>query len=250
VAPRLTHRTALVTGSTDGIGMAVAHAVAGEGATVIVTGRDADRGDEVASSIRRRGGRAHFIAADLQRGAGVRALHDAAARVADGPIDLLVNNAAVLIAPSPTAEVTEDLIDQAFGVNVKAAFLLTGLVAPTMAERGHGAIVNIGSINGIIGMGGSALYSATKAALHSLTKSWAVELAPAGVRVNAVAPGPTLTSRVVEMQEYLAPFIATIPSGRASTLGEVAAAVVFLASDEASNIHGAVLSVDGGRAAV
>jgi NAD(P)-dependent dehydrogenase (short-subunit alcohol dehydrogenase family) len=250
MSPRLQHRTALVTGSTDGIGVAIAQAMADEGAYVIVSGRDPDRGRHVVSSIHQRGGRGEFIAADLGHGSGVIDLYEATAHATEGRIDVLVNNAAMLIPPSPTADVPEDLIDQALAVNVKAAFLLTGLIAPQMVGRGAGAIVNMGSINGIIGMAGSALYSATKATLHSLTKSWAAELGPSGVRVNAIAPGPTLTPTVVAMEEYLAPFIATIPSGRASTLGEVAAAVVFLASDDASNIHGAVLSVDGGRAAV
>ena len=156
----------------------------------------------------------------------------------------------MLITPAPTAEVSEELIDAALAVNVKAAFLLTGLVAPAMAAAGGGAIINLGSINGLFGMAGSALYSATKATVHSLTKSWAAEYGPAGVRVNTVAPGPTLTEKVSAIAGKLAPMIAAMPSRRASTPAEVAAAVVFLASDDAANIHGAMLSVDGGRAAV
>lgn len=155
----------------------------------------------------------------------------------------------MLIAPGPTAEVGEDMIDGALAVNVKAAFLLTGLIAPGMANRGNGAIINVGSINGLVGMAGSALYSTTKAALHSLTKSWAGEYGPSGVRVNTVAPGPTATERNLAYAEHLAPFIARMPSRRMSTTEEVAKAVVFLASDEASNIHGAILSVDGGFSA-
>jgi NAD(P)-dependent dehydrogenase (short-subunit alcohol dehydrogenase family) len=247
---RLEGRAALVTGSTDGIGVAVAHALAREGAHVIVSGRNEPRGNGVVASIAASGGRADFVGADLSTGSGSAALAAAATRIAGGQIDILVNNAVRLIAPSPTGDVTEDLIDEAFAVNVKAAFLLAGIIAPAMAARGRGAIVNMGSINGLIGMGGSALYSATKATIHSLTKSWAAEYGPQGVRVNTVAPGPTLTPTVKEMQEYLAPFIASIPSLRASTPEEVAAAVVFLASDDASNIHGATLSVDGGRAVV
>ena len=119
-----------------------------------------------------------------------------------------------------------------------------------MVDRGYGSIVNIGSINGLIGMGGSALYSATKATIHSLTKSWADEYGPAGVRVNTVAPGPSLTERTEEFAEHVAPLLARIPSRRASTLSEVAAAVVFLASDDASGINGATLSVDGGWSAI
>ena len=135
-------------------------------------------------------------------------------------------------------------------MNVKSVILLTGLIAPGMAARGSGAIVNVGSINGLVGMAGSALYSATKTAIHSLTKSWAAEYGPSGVRVNTVAPGPTLTERNVSFADHIAPLIARVPSRRMSSLQEVANAVVFLASDDASNIHGATLSVDGGFSAV
>ena len=241
----------MVTGSTDGIGAGVAHALAAEGARVIVTGRSAERGTAVVDRITTDGGTAHFVSADLGDGlATLRTLADDAASLAGGHLDILVNNAALLIAPGPTADVDEDLLDRALGVNIKSAFLLTGLVAPTMAARGRGAIVNIGSINALIGMDGSALYGMTKAALHSLTKYWAAEYGPHGVRVNTVAPGPTLTARNEQIKDVLAPMLARLPSGRASTPAEVAAAVVFLASDEASNIHGSTLSVDGGWSAI
>jgi NAD(P)-dependent dehydrogenase (short-subunit alcohol dehydrogenase family) len=120
--------------------------------------------------------------------------------------------------PTPSGEVTGDLIDRAFAVNVRAVMLLSGIVAPSMAARGGGAIVNMGWINGIVGMAGSAVYSATKATVHSLTKSWAAEFGPSGVRVNTVAPGPTLTDTVMAMEAYLAPMISGFPSRRASTL--------------------------------
>jgi NAD(P)-dependent dehydrogenase (short-subunit alcohol dehydrogenase family) len=248
---RLQDRTALVTGSTDGIGVAIAHALGAEGARVIVSGRNTERGLAVVGSIIGNGGRAEFIPADLAAGrAAIGELVDLANARADGRIDILVNNAALLIEPSPTSQVSEELIEAALSVNVKAAFLLTGRIAASMVERGDGAIINLGSINGLVGMAGSALYSATKAAVHSLTKSWAAEYGPSGVRVNAVAPGPTLTTRVQAWQDHLAPMIAALPSRRASLPAEVAAAVVFLASDDASNIHGTILSVDGGAATV
>ncbi|MEV4172990.1 glucose 1-dehydrogenase [Nonomuraea sp. NPDC049709] len=251
MSARLHNRTALVTGSTDGIGVAIARALAAEGAYVVVSGRDTARGEKVVAAITESGGRAGFARADLSLGAAaVRELAATATELAGGHLDILVNNAAMLLVPAPTAEVGEDVIDRALAVNVKAAFLLTGLLAPAMAARGAGAVVNLGSIAGLSGTGGSALYSTTKAAMHSLTKSWADEYGPSGVRVNTVAPGPTFTEKVAAMEEHLAPMLARIPSRRPSTPEEVAKAVVFLVSDDASNIHGATLSVDGGRAAI
>jgi NAD(P)-dependent dehydrogenase (short-subunit alcohol dehydrogenase family) len=238
-------RTALVTGSTDGIGVAIARTLATEGARVIVSGRNAERGEQVVQSILEKGGEALFAAADLGTGEGVRAL-----AVAAGPVHILVNNAAMLLAPRPTADVPEDAIDQALATNIKAVFLLTGLLAPVMADRGAGVIVNVGSINGLVGVAHSALYSATKAALHSLTKSWAAEYGPFGVRVNTVAPGPTITPIMAAHTERIERIIARAPSRRPSTPEQIAAAVAFLASDEAANVHGSTLSVDGGLTAI
>ena len=248
---RLTGRTALVTGSTTGIGAAIAAALAAEGAFVVVSGRDERRGAEVVARIEKDGGAAAFVKADLSAGADAigRFATDAVA-AAGGRIDVLVNNAALLLAPAPTAEATQETIDEALAVSVRSVFLLTGVLVPPMVERGHGAVVNLGSINGMRGMAHSALYGMTKAAVHSLTASWAAEYGPHGVRVNTVAPGPTLTEKVAAMEEHLVPIIAGMPSRRAGTPAEVAAAVVFLASDEASQVHGATLTVDGGFTAV
>jgi NAD(P)-dependent dehydrogenase (short-subunit alcohol dehydrogenase family) len=248
---RLQGRTALVTGSTDGIGAGIAYVLADEGAYVIVTGRNPARGEKVVAEIAERGAAATFVRADLaDGGAAARELANAARAIADGPLDLLVNNAARLIAPGPTAEIGEDLIDGALAVNIKSAILLTGLIAPGMVARGAGAIINVGSINGVVGMAGSALYSATKAAIHSLTKSWAAEYGPSGVRVNTVAPGPTMTERNMAFADHIAPIVGRAPSRRMSTTDEVAKAVVFLASDEAAHVHGATLPVDGGLSVV
>jgi NAD(P)-dependent dehydrogenase (short-subunit alcohol dehydrogenase family) len=248
---RLARQTALITGSTNGIGAGVAQAFAAEGAHVVVTGRNTHRGGEVVERILAEGGKADFVRSDLAGGlSAVQDLVQEATSHVGGHLDILVNNAALLINPGPTADVEEQLLDQALTVNIKSVFLLTGLVAPAMADRGHGAIVNIGSINALLGMNGSALYGMTKAAIHSLTKYWAAEYGPRGVRVNTVAPGPTLTTRNEHIKDMLAPMLARLPSGRASTLAEVAASVVFLASDDASNIHGTTLSVDGGWSAI
>ncbi|KAA0113093.1 SDR family NAD(P)-dependent oxidoreductase [Mycolicibacterium sp. P9-22] len=242
---RLAGRTALVTGSTGGLGVAIAHALAAEGAAVVVTGRNKDRGDAVVAEIQASGGQARFVAADLGGGESeIRGLAEAA-----GPVDILVNNAGIWSTPQPTEQISEATLLESYRANVIGPFLLTGALAPAMAQRGHGAVVNIGSITGLIGGDKSALYNSTKAAVHSLTKSWAAEYGPSGVRVNAVAPGPIATERAAEAADHIAPVLARIPSRRMSTPEEVAAAVVFLAGDDAANIHGAVLSVDGGWAA-
>ncbi len=248
---RLAGRTALVTGSTGGLGVAIAAALAAEGAFVVVSGRDKERGDAVVADIRSHGGSAGFVAADI--GAGeteVRRLAEEATAAAGGQIDILVNNAAMLLMPMPTADVSEQELRDAFSVNVFAPFLLTGRIAPSMADRGRGVVINIGSITGLRGGAGSAVYDANKAVMHSFTRSWAAEFGPSGVRFNAVAPGPIATERQAQFEEHVAPVLSRIPSRRMSTPEEVAATVVFLACDDAANIHGATISVDGGWAAV
>ncbi len=248
---RLTDRRTLVTGSTAGIGAHVAAALAAEGAHVIVSGRGADRGATVVDSIRAAGGTADFAQADLSGGtAASDYLIARATDLAGGSIQLLVNNAAQLIPAQSMLDPTEEQIDQALSVNIKAPFLLTQAVVPQMIAAGGGVVVNMGSINGLIGMSVAALYGASKAGLHSLTKSFAAELAAKGIRVNTVAPGPTLTDTNVASHDMLRQFTADHPEGRPGTGDQVAAAVVFLASDDAAHIHGSTLSVDGGLAAV
>jgi NAD(P)-dependent dehydrogenase (short-subunit alcohol dehydrogenase family) len=247
----LSGRTALVTGSTGGLGVGIANALAHAGAFVVVTGRDKARGDTVVADIRSAGGAAVFASADLSGDdEEVHRLASCATELAGGRLDILVNNAAMLLMPTPTADIRVDMLRAAFSVNVFAPFTLTGAIAPQMARDGGGAVVNIGSITGLRGGSGSAVYCANKAAIHSLTTSWADEYGPAGVRVNAVAPGPIATERQREYADYLAPVLARIPSRRMSTVTEVADAVVFLAGPAAANIHGTILSVDGGWSAV
>jgi NAD(P)-dependent dehydrogenase (short-subunit alcohol dehydrogenase family) len=246
-AAQLAGRRALVTGSTSGIGRSIATALAREGATVVVSGRNPEAGHSVVQAVRSAGGAAYFVRADLAEGGRVAAqLAQAAAEAAGGPVNVLVNNAALLIPAQSLTEVDERLADLALAVNIKAPALLAAALVPAMAEAGGGVVVNVGSINGAIGSPVAALYGATKAALHSLTASWAAELAPKGIRVNAVAPGPTMTEENVAFHDRLRGYAAAAPDGRPGTAAEVAAAVVFLASDAAAHIHGVTLPVDGG----
>jgi NAD(P)-dependent dehydrogenase (short-subunit alcohol dehydrogenase family) len=238
-------KTALVTGGTSGIGKATALALAQRGARVIVSGRDESRGLAVVDEIRRTGGVADFVAANLQNAATAHDLVTRALNVAP-QIDILVNNAG-LFPFGPTAEVSEDTFDEVYNVNVKVPYMLVAELAPKMAARGSGAIVNVGSMASAFGISGMALYGSTKAAIDLLTKSWAAEFGPHGVRVNAVSPGPTRTEGTAPMGDNLQQLASMAPAHRPASPDEIASAITFLASDEASFIHGVVLSVDGGR---
>ena len=176
MSAELKGRTALVTGATSGIGRGVAQALGAAGAQVIVHGRDAARGAEVVDSIISAGGAAAFVAADLAGGAAaITPLAARAAEAAGGPIDILVNNAAYLVGQTATTDTTEAMIDAALAVSVKAPILLTAALAPAMTARTGGVVINMGSINAISGMARTALYSATKSAVHGLTRALAAE---------------------------------------------------------------------------
>lgn len=244
----LQHTTALVTGSTSGIGKATAIKLAERGAYVLVSGRNAQRGEQVVAAIRAAGGKAAFLQADLGSSTSVRDLARRALEVT-GSVDILVNNAGIFPF-GPTAETTEQTFDAVYATNVKAPFVLVGELAPKMAERGRGAIVSVSTMVAQNGMAGMALYGSSKAAINLLTKAWAAEYGPKGVRVNAVSPGPTQTEGTEGMGESLAQLAAVAPAGRPASADEIADAIVYLVSDRASFVHGAVLPVDGGRVAV
>ena len=246
MAMRLAGKTALVTGATSNIGRAIAEAFAAQGAHVVVSGRSAGRGAEVVDGIRALGGRADFVPADLDGSAAAsRALAEEAARVLGGRIDVLVNNAGVYPADA-TAATDEKTFDEVYAVNVKAPFFLTAAVAPAMAEAGGGAIVNLGSWIARLGIPVGALYSSTKGAMETLTRAWAAEFGPHGVRVNAISPGVVLAAGT-EKAGVAEAMMKGTPAGRMGTPEEIASAAVYLAADESSFVHGVVLDVDGGR---
>jgi NAD(P)-dependent dehydrogenase (short-subunit alcohol dehydrogenase family) len=177
---------ALVTGATSGIGRAIALRLARDGAEVVVRGRDAKRGKNVVDAISAEGGRARFVAADVGDAGAVTRLAEEA-----GDVDILVNSAGFSWF-GPTPDLDAEGFDAMFASNVRSAYLLVAAVAPKMAARGNGSIVNLSSMAAQVGLAGGAAYSATKASLEAMTRSWAAEFSP-GVRVNAIAPGPVDT---------------------------------------------------------
>lgn len=243
-------QAALVTGSTSGIGSATAIKLGERGAHVIVTGRRQELGEAVASTIRAAGGKADYVRAELTDAASARDLAQRALEAAGGHIGILVNNAGTGLF-TPTAETPEESWDLTFNTNLKGHFFLVAELAPRMAAQGAGAIVNVTTMAGQIGIPGMAVYGATKAALNLLTRSWAAEFGPAGVRVNAVSPGPTRTQTVAGiMGDALDQLGAQSPLGYVAQPGQIADAIVYLASGQASYVSGALLNVDGGRTAI
>jgi NAD(P)-dependent dehydrogenase (short-subunit alcohol dehydrogenase family) len=238
-------KKALVTGGTSGIGREVARQLAARGAEVYVSGRDAGRGAETVAEIEGTGGTAHFVAADL---ADFDAIGKLAAEVGD--VDILVNNAGVFTFAAAPDE-SRDGFEAMFDVNVRAPYFLTAALAPGMAGRGGGSIVNVSTMVAELGMPTSSAYAASKAALASLTRTWASEFAESGVRVNVVTVGPTATGGASTMSEEEIAFVRGLTKlGRSAEPSEIAEAIVFLASPRASYVTGANVAVDGGATAV
>ncbi|MCS7478236.1 SDR family NAD(P)-dependent oxidoreductase [Umezawaea endophytica] len=240
----LSGRTALVTGSTSGIGRATARLLASLGAHVIVSGRNAERGGETVDGIRAAGGKADFVAADLNDLDSLGSLAERATEIG-GQVDILVNNAGIYPFGASSDATAADF-DAVYDANVKAPFFLTNALAPAMAARGHGAVVNFSTALATKGTAGASLYASSKAAVESLTKVWSAEYGPSGVRVNAVKPGPIATEGTAPYGDGMDAFHAGSPAGRLGQPDEVAATVAFLVSDDARYIHGAVIPVDGG----
>jgi NAD(P)-dependent dehydrogenase (short-subunit alcohol dehydrogenase family) len=232
---------ALVTGATSGIGRAIALRLARDGAEVVVHGRDAERGKSVVEAILAEGGRARFVAADVGDAGAVTRLAEEA-----GEVDILVNNAGFSWF-GPTPDLDAERFDAMFASNVRSAYLLVAALAPKMAARGNGSIVNVSSMAAQVGLAGGAAYSATKASLAAMTRSWAAEFSP-GVRVNAIAPGPVNTEGAVP--DRTAQLGETTLLKRAAEPEEIADAVAFLVSPEAAYFTGATIADDGGRTAI
>lgn len=242
----LSGKVALVTGASRGIGQAIAAAFVREGAAVVICGRKQESLDRVAAAI---GGKVLPVACHVGRAEDIQLLVSAGHREW-GRIDILVNNAATNIAQEPVLEVDEAKFDKMIEINLKSAFRLMQAVAPGMCERGSGSIINIASISGLRPQYQGMLYSMTKAALIMMSKSYAQELGPKGVRVNVIAPGliqTALSEYYWKDEERLAGVLDLQPLRHLGRPEEVAETAVFLAGEQASFITGQTIVIDGGR---
>ena len=241
----LTGKTALVTGATAGIGYAVAIHLAAEGAEVVVHGRDAERGAKAVQDIENSGGKARFVAADVSKVEDVRRLAAEA-----GAVDILVNNAGIYRF-APTFDTTDADFDDQINTNLRAPYVLVQSLVPGMIARGGGAVINVTTVVATAPAAGAGIYGSSKAALELLTKLWADEFGAQGVRVNAVAPGPTRTPGTAAFESDLIEGLGrgTAP-GRTAEAEEIANVVTFVASPAASYVNGAILTVGGGGLAL
>ena len=247
--PVLKDKVAVVTGASRGIGRAIARAYAREGAAVVICGRKQETLDQVAAEISGRPGRVYPLACHVGRADQIQHLVETANHEF-GRIDVLVNNAATNIAQEPVLQIDEGKFDKMIEVNLKSAFRLIQAIAPGMCERGWGSIVNIASISGIRPQYHGMLYSMTKAALIMMTQSYALELGPRGVRVNAIAPGMIQTVLSEYYWKDAAKREKILEEQPVKHLGqpeEIAEMAVLLASDRGSYITGQTMIVDGGR---
>jgi len=243
---RLAGRTAVVTGSSSGIGEATARVLAASGATVVASGRDVARTQAVVDSITAAGGTAAAVPADLSGSYDdLRAFARAATEALGGHVDILVNNAGVYPVV-PTAVLSDTDLDAVLTTNIRAPHVLVAEFGPAMAERGSGAIVNIGSWMSRVGIPAGAMYTASKAAIEQMTRTWAAEFGPRGVNVNSVAPGATATPGNAAAAQALNAMAANTVAGVPVRPVDIAFAVRFLVSDESTFAHGTVLDIDGG----
>ena len=252
-----TGKVALVTGGGNGIGRAACLGFAAHGAKVVVVDRDGAAAEATAGIVRQNGGQALAVAADVSKAADVKAYVKAAVDTY-GRVDCFFNNAGIEGKLAPTAEYDEATFDAVIGVNVKGVFLGLRHVLPEMIRQGGGAVVNTASVAGLVATPGMPAYVASKHAVLGLTKTAAGEVARQGIRVNAVCPGPVDTRMIHSLEEQLSPgdpkavearYQASLPTGRYTTVEEIANMVLFLCSELASNTTGGQFVVDGGRTA-
>jgi len=246
---QLQGKVAIVTGGSRGIGKATADVFAREGATVVICGRKQNALDEVAAELHGREGRVVPVACHVGRLEELERLVDTTTRDF-GKIDILVNNAGTNIAQGPALEMNDGQFDKMVEINLKSAYRLIRLVAPGMSERGSGSIVNIASIAGVRPQFQSLLYSMTKAALIMMTQSYALELGPAGVRVNAIAPGlvqTVLSEYYWKDEKRFHELMSRQPIRHLGQPSEIAEVALQLASDASSYLTGQTIIVDGGR---
>lgn len=246
---RLKNRIAVVTGGARGIGGGICRRFAAEGAAVLIVDRLQEQGEALAAELRADGGRAQFHACDLANASEIDSILPAVL-AAFGDLDICVNCAGV----SPVVDfltLQRSAFEQVIAINLTATFQLAQASARHMVARGHGgAIINVSSVSAALANPGQTAYCASKAGVEGLTREMAISLAPRGIRVNALAPGPTMTQMANDNPQYLAPIFARTPLGRFSTPDEMAGAALFLASDDSSFMTGATLLVDGGRCAL
>lgn len=248
---RLADKVAIVTGGGSGFGEGIARRFAEEGARVVVGDLQEANGERVAAAIREAGGEARFVRADVAKGDEVRALVEETV-AAFGALDVMVNNAGITHRNGPMLEVSEEVFDRLYAVNVKSLYLAALHAVPVFRERGGGVFINVASTAGLRPRPGLTWYNGTKGAAITLTKSMAAELGPEGIRVNAINPVMGETGLLDDFiggdsPEKRAKVIAGIPLGRLSRPLDVANAALFLASSEAEFITGVCLEVDGGR---
>jgi NAD(P)-dependent dehydrogenase (short-subunit alcohol dehydrogenase family) len=244
LATTLAGSTALVTGATSGIGREIALQLAERGADVVVHGRSAERGAKAVRDIENAGGKARFVAADLNSADDVRRLAAEA-----GQLDILINNAGIYKFGG-TLDVHDAIFDEHVNINLRAPYILVQQLVPGMVGRGRGVVVNVSTVAASVPTTGAGIYGATKAGLEQLTRVWADEFGTSGVRVNAVAAGPTDTPGVAVMPGVLEAVAATTTLNRPAEVSEIANAVIFLSSAEASYVNGAVLHATGGQRAI
>ncbi|MFM0094670.1 glucose 1-dehydrogenase [Paraburkholderia nemoris] len=247
----MTNRVVLITGALTGIGRAAAIAFAQDGARVVVSGRRAAEGKALEEELRRLGAEAEFVIADVRREDDVSALVDKAV-TRFGRLDVVVNNAGVEGKPGPVTDVSADAYTALFDTNVLGTLWGLKHALRVMQRQGSGNVINISSTLGERGAANLSLYAGSKHAVEGITKSAAIEAAAYGVRVNAVAPGPTETAmldRLTGSTDKRAAFYSAVPLKRGATPEEIADAIVFVASDKAAFITGQIIRVNGGKTA-